>query len=138
MSVCKVPIVYYMAVDAPHFNAGVVWHVDKHGRWKCIEAAPVLSWAKGKRLNEVKNYCFKKGWKCTIAKECTRCWEHRLIQEYGTLIANADKRQTYCKYCINVRRHQHNGLSVKEIEGAPKRVRAQEMGVRKNQHKRGG
>lgn len=45
-------------VTAPHFCAGLVLVDDR-----CIEAAPILKWAIGKRADELRRYFAKKGWR---------------------------------------------------------------------------
>ena len=47
-----------VAVDAPHFYAGIEVH---HG--KVINAAPILSWAMGSDWGFLQSYFKKKGWK---------------------------------------------------------------------------
>lgn len=49
-----------MAVDAPHFYAGIVFDGDV-----VVRAAPILKWAIGKRRDWLNNYFQQKGWKTT-------------------------------------------------------------------------
>lgn len=46
-------------IQAPHFTAGFSTRNDGVVR----TAAPILQWAYGKNVDEVKAYCFVKGWK---------------------------------------------------------------------------
>lgn len=47
-----------IAVDAPHFYAGIIIENDY-----CIKAAPILKWCVGKHKDYLYNYFCKKGWK---------------------------------------------------------------------------
>lgn len=53
-----------IAVDAPHFYAGIVLQDDI-----VIEAAPILKWTIGKRRDYLRNYFMRKGWKAFVVKE---------------------------------------------------------------------
>jgi len=46
-------------ITAPHFVAGI----EVGSRGIVTKAAPILQWTVGKTLNEIKLYCFGKGWK---------------------------------------------------------------------------
>lgn len=48
-------------VVAPHFVAGLDMVGDK-----CVEAAPILKWAKGKTADELRAYFKQKGWRASI------------------------------------------------------------------------
>lgn len=48
-------------VVAPHFVAGI-WCANG----KCVEAAPILSWAKGKTEDFLRDYFKKKGWAASV------------------------------------------------------------------------
>lgn len=45
-------------VTAPHFCAGLVFDGGT-----CIEAAPILKWARGMQMIYIDSYCKRKGWK---------------------------------------------------------------------------
>ena len=51
-------------VEAPHFVAGMVVVNDK-----VIRTAPILHWAKGKTMQELRPYLQRKGWTVTITFE---------------------------------------------------------------------
>lgn len=53
-----------VAVDAPHFYAGIVFENDI-----VIEAAPILKWTIGKHRDYLRKYFKSKKWKATIVKE---------------------------------------------------------------------
>jgi hypothetical protein len=46
-----------LIIDAPHFYAGAI---VENGTIK--KAAPIIKWTRGKTIEQVKTYCFKKGW----------------------------------------------------------------------------
>lgn len=48
-------------VVAPHFVAGM-----DVANGKCVEAAPILRWAKGKTEDELRAYFKRKGWRASI------------------------------------------------------------------------
>jgi len=48
-------------IVAPHFVAGLVIRDDK-----CVEAAPILAWAVGKRRRQLSDYFKRRGWKAAI------------------------------------------------------------------------
>jgi hypothetical protein len=50
-----------VAVDAPHFYAGLIM---KDG--VCVKAAPILQWAVGKPRAFLSAYFKRKGWKAQI------------------------------------------------------------------------
>lgn len=50
-----------VAVDAPHFYAGIVLTDDI-----VIRAAPILRWTIGKRRDWLSAYFRQKGWRATI------------------------------------------------------------------------
>ncbi len=52
-----------VAVDAPHFYAGVVLTDGV-----VTEAAPILRWAMGKKRGWLSDYFRRKGWKATIVQ----------------------------------------------------------------------
>jgi hypothetical protein len=56
-------------VEAPHFVAGLVFQ-----RGKCVEAAPILRWAVGKRWPWFKGYCFGKDWQLLVLDPTTGKW----------------------------------------------------------------
>ena len=45
-------------VQAPHFVAGLA--CDRRG--VVVKTAPILSWARGKRMADVMQYVLRKGW----------------------------------------------------------------------------
>lgn len=47
--------------EKPAFCAGTVWK----GPW-CVEAAPILHWARGKRWEEFERYCRKRKWRLHV------------------------------------------------------------------------
>jgi hypothetical protein len=49
---------YLVQIQAPHFCAGLVILGAR-----CVDAAPILKWAKGKHVNELASYFRKRGWK---------------------------------------------------------------------------
>lgn len=49
-------------VVAPHFVAGL----DIGVNGKCVEAAPILAWAKGKTEDELRAYFKRKGWRASV------------------------------------------------------------------------
>jgi len=50
-----------LRVCAPHFCAGAIWRkID--GKWRCVEAAPILSWMRGRDPLWVRDYMKAKGW----------------------------------------------------------------------------
>lgn len=53
-----------VAVDAPHFYAGIVFENDI-----VIKAAPILKWTIGKRRDYLRSYFKSKGWKAAVVKE---------------------------------------------------------------------
>ncbi len=52
----------FVRVVAPHFVAGL----DIGVNGKCVEAAPILAWAKGKSEEELRTYFRRKGWTASI------------------------------------------------------------------------
>jgi hypothetical protein len=50
-----------IAVDAPHFYAGILFMNDK-----IFLAAPILRWAEGRTLQSFVDYCKRKKWKLTF------------------------------------------------------------------------
>ena len=48
-------------VVAPHFVAGLVIENDR-----CIQTAPILSWAIGQMADDLRRYFEAKGWKASI------------------------------------------------------------------------
>lgn len=52
----------FVRVVAPHFVAGL----DIGVNGKCVEAAPILAWAKGKTEDELRAYFKKKGWSASV------------------------------------------------------------------------
>jgi hypothetical protein len=50
-----------VAVDAPHFYAGIVIENDV-----VTEAAPILRWTIGKRRDYLRKYFKSRGWKATV------------------------------------------------------------------------
>ena len=48
-------------VVAPHFVAGI-----DCANGKCVEAAPILKWCKGKTEDELRTLFAKKGWKASV------------------------------------------------------------------------
>jgi hypothetical protein len=50
-----------VAVDAPHFYAGIVLENEV-----VIRAAPILKWTIGKRRDWLSQYFKQKGWKATV------------------------------------------------------------------------
>jgi hypothetical protein len=50
-----------VAVDAPHFYAGLILVDDV-----VTEAAPILHWTIGKHRTFLRSYFMKKGWKTTV------------------------------------------------------------------------
>lgn len=50
-------------VTAPHLCAGIVMLGDL-----CVNAAPILIWAKGKQRRQLRAYFAKRGWTVTEAK----------------------------------------------------------------------
>ena len=52
----------FVRVVAPHFVAGM--DIGVNGR--CVEAAPILAWAKGKSEDEVRRYFASKGWRASV------------------------------------------------------------------------
>jgi hypothetical protein len=50
-----------VAVDAPHFYAGIVLRDDV-----VIDAAPILRWTLGKRREMLRDYFAQKGWRTRI------------------------------------------------------------------------
>jgi len=51
-----------VAVDAPHFYAGII--INERGM--CIHAAPILKWCIGKRTDFLRGYFKRKGWKAIV------------------------------------------------------------------------
>lgn len=49
-----------LSINAPHFNAGAVFH--RTDRWRCVEAAPIIKWMVGKNILALRSYLQKKGW----------------------------------------------------------------------------
>jgi hypothetical protein len=52
-----------VAVDAPHFYAGIVLDGDT-----VVAAAPILKWTIGKRRELLREYFRQKNWKATVVK----------------------------------------------------------------------
>lgn len=63
-------------VNAPHFCAGIV---ARDG--KCVMAAPVLKWCKGKDINWLLQYFERKGWDCMTGADGTEPIEGYQSQE---------------------------------------------------------
>lgn len=57
----KPPESYWVRVEAPHFVAALR---IEDGR--CIEAAPILRWAMGQTVDELRHYFRLKKWTATI------------------------------------------------------------------------
>jgi hypothetical protein len=53
-----------IAVDAPHFYAGIVLENDI-----AVEAAPILKWAIGKDRDFLRDYFKKRKWKVTVCRD---------------------------------------------------------------------
>lgn len=51
-----------LRVEAPHFVAGAVWE-KKGSLWACVQAAPIISWMKGKSSEYVQSYLKRKNWR---------------------------------------------------------------------------
>lgn len=47
-------------VDAPHFYAAIIFEGDT-----VVEAAPILKWTVGKKMDYLRTYFKSKGWKAT-------------------------------------------------------------------------
>jgi hypothetical protein len=52
-----------VAVDAPHFYAGIVLQDGV-----VVEAVPILKWTVGKQRKWLSNYFQSKGWKAIVVK----------------------------------------------------------------------
>lgn len=52
----------FVRVVAPHFVAGL--DIGVNGR--CVEAAPILAWAKGKTEEELRDYFRRKNWRAIV------------------------------------------------------------------------
>ena len=59
----KLGIEMLVAVDAPHFYAGIVLTDDVVTR-----AAPILKWTIGKRRTWLADYFRQKGWKASVVR----------------------------------------------------------------------
>lgn len=59
----KSPDETLVAVDAPHFYAGIILKADV-----VTEAAPILRWTIGKGRGWLRTYFAGKGWKATVVK----------------------------------------------------------------------
>ena len=63
---------YLVAVDAPHFYAGIVMDGDR-----CVKAAPILAWAIGKTRAELSGYFRKHRWKAIVIYDVRRSTDNR-------------------------------------------------------------
>ena len=52
-------------VEAPHFVAGMIF--DNESK-RVTSAAPILSWAVGRHVTELRTYCGRKGWKASVVR----------------------------------------------------------------------
>jgi hypothetical protein len=53
-----------LAIDAPHFYAGIELH-----RGRVAVAAPIVKWMLGMTLKEVERQCRRKRWKVTLVAD---------------------------------------------------------------------
>jgi hypothetical protein len=53
-----------LRIEAPHFVAGLVYHIDKNN-----ECPPIIKYMKTWSINKIRWYCNKKGWKVERIKE---------------------------------------------------------------------
>lgn len=55
-------------IDAPHFSAGYDLETGR--------IAPIIKYMKGWTIEEIKEYCLKKGWRCQVieAREVLDDW----------------------------------------------------------------
>lgn len=57
-----------VAVDAPHFYAGIILENDR-----VTDAAPILKWTLGKNREWLRAYFISKGWKATVVQAPPGC-----------------------------------------------------------------
>lgn len=55
-------------VVAPHFVAGLIVEPDEWEELRCVQAAPILRWAVGKRREDLQEYFRRSGWEASVIR----------------------------------------------------------------------
>lgn len=52
----------WLRIEAPHFVAAALWRREESGRWRCVDAAPILRYMVGWDAGRARAYLDRRGW----------------------------------------------------------------------------